>query len=233
MTNYKILKKYSILIVFGIILLFSLLIIYLKELNKKSASYFEDTPETTQSAEDIVNASYGPDGPPKMGTAKGCSTPNDLVGMCIDYDLCCSSISETNKCFCNHPFLQSCKTSYDACMNDPTNQSMYPSKKQITEKCSTDNAACCKKYNNIPLKSTDFNEPVHRTQSDNIICNMSSVKNIESKCLEFCQTRPECVAYSSNTMSCNLYSKISPYVPKLDSEGRPAENSSINYYIKK
>lgn len=233
MSTYKILKKYNILIVLTIIILFSLLIIYLKDLNKKSASYFEDTPpETTQSAEDIVNASYGADGPPKMGVAKTCSSNADLVSMCIDYDNCCASMTENNKCFCANPFTQSCKNKYDACMNDPTNQSMYPSKQQITDKCSTDNKECCSKYNDKQFKSSNFTQQKNRSQNDNIICSMSSIKNIESRCMELCQTNSECVAYSSNTMKCNLYNKLSPFTEKLDEYGKPVANTSIKFYTK-
>ena len=234
MTSYKILKKYSIFIVLGIILLFSLFIIYLKQLNNNDNNNDNDNENKILRFVDINKAAYGKSGPPEFGASKTCKANFDIVGYCMDYDVCCSNPSEPTKCFCEHPFVKACKTSHDECMNNSANKSKYPSITDLTEKCKNDNEECCKKYNDIPIESTNFSTPpTHQTQIDNKLCSVSSYRNNETKCLELCQTNPDCAAYNTLDCGCNLFTKVSEYHPKLDTYGHPAENTGIKFYIKK
>ena len=235
----KINKKYSIIILLCFLLLFLLCIIYFKINNKikiKSKSNFYNmlqdevnrlkAPVTTaMSQEDSAKArGFGPDGPPEMGTVKSCESSSDIVGVCMDYNTCCSDSASKNSCFCSHPFTLSCKTKYDECMNDPNNKSIYNTKKTLTEKCSADNSDCCKVYNNIPIKSSNFTEPTNNLQTDNILCNVSLIKNLNNVCTGLCQTNPKCAAYSIKGTSCNLFTFVSPHANNI--------NPSVNFYTK-
>ena len=196
--------------------------------NRYNIANFNDTenaPETTMSAELINEQAFGEDGPPKMGEATTCNSVIDVVGVCIDYQTCCSEPSEYNKCACEHPFTKACKTKYDSCVNSANKN------KDMITKCNSVNSDCCKEYNNIKINSSNFTGPKHITQSDSKLCTISSGKNIDLKCLELCQTYPNCASYSTTDYSCNLYNKVTQ-TEKLDSKGDSDGNTSINYFTK-
>ena len=169
----------------------------------------------------VMNNTYG-----------GCTATSDVVGFCIDYNNCCRTKPSINKCICEHPFVKNCKSEYDNCINDQNNKNTY-TKTQLIEKCKSDNSNCCKKYNDIQINSNNFDPPIKRTQNQSILCNLTSIKNLEQKCLELCQTNPECVAYASNKVTCNLYTGVTDYQPKLDMNGQDISNKNVNYYIKR
>ena len=66
-------------------------------------------------------------------------------------------------------------------------------------------------------------------------------RNIDQKCLELCQTTPDCKSYSVNVGKifqsygvCKLYDTVEISNPKIDPlSGKPANNISTDYYIKK
>jgi len=246
----KITNTNNILIIIIVLLVFSLFVYAVLNKYKKKIyqiSQFENTPvtpspspsptspneplTTTSTLNDINAKLYGPDGPPPTEIYKSCSATSDIVDFCIDYDNCCSTKSVNNKCFCDHPFTKSCKANYDICMNDPNNISSN-TKLQLTEKCKLENSDCCKAYNNIPISSSSFGDNMHHDQIGNVICNVPMIKNIEQKCLELCQTNPNCSAYSTTRLNCNLYNTVSSYQPKLDQFGKEIINTSVKFYIK-
>ena len=250
----KITNTNNILIIIIVLLVFSLFVYAVLNKYKKKIyqiSQFENTPVTpvtpaipsqsptspnepvtTISTINDINAKlYGPDGPPPTEIYKSCSATSDIVDFCIDYDNCCSTKSVNNKCFCEHPFTKSCKANYDICMNDPNNISSN-TKLQLTEKCKLENSDCCKAYNNIPISSSSFGDQLYRIQMDNIMCNIPLIKNIEQKCLEMCQTNPDCSSYSISRLNCILHNKVSTNQPKLDTNGNEVINTSVKYYIK-
>ena len=216
-----------------------------KNINNKSN--FDDTtiPKATLDPNDPNNmygegvhaqanaAAFEGNDPPVMSNSKGCSTNSDIVGFCTDYDNCCvNNISANNTCMCQHPYTQSCKIQYDACMNDPTSISLL-TKQQLTDKCKLQNSECCKAYNKIDISSSNFTSLPNAEQNNNILCQIMSVKNIEDKCMEMCKTNPLCKGYSTTKLTCKLYSDINPYTPRIDmSTLKPITNPNINFYKK-
>ena len=177
-----------------------------------------------------------PDGRPEMEKEpKQCKETSDIIGFCKNSDICCGSESETTKCFCDHPLTKSCKTKYDTCMKDPSNIKNYK-KDKLTEKCNLEKSGCCEAHNKIEINSNNFNKKEHHNQSSNLICSTPPINNIEQKCLELCQSRPDCKAYVTSQLSCDLFSEISPYSPPLDPKtGKPLTNVNlnINFFSKK
>ena len=202
---------------------------------------FEDTPQSptttsmadSVSATDVNNGLYGKGNtPPETNMPKDCSGNNDVVGFCMDYANCCNNGAINNDCFCKHPLVASCKTQYDACMEDPKSKLIFTSQ-QLMDKCKAQNKECCTAYNNISISSSKFNAPEKRDQKDNILCDLASVKNIEAKCMELCQTNPDCLGYSTNSLVCKLFNKIGASQAKIDPlSGRSVSNSINDFYIK-
>ena len=229
-------KKNSFFIIIILIIVKILLIYYFfsNKINKYiyNTANFEDTekpsentPETTISPALIQEQTFGKNGAPEMGPPKTCKFITDVVGVCVDYETCCSIPSENNKCACEHPFTKSCKTNYDSCIKDANGD------KNMIENCKSTNSGCCKEYNNIKINSSNFTGPKHITQTDSKICRIASGQNIESKCLELCQTNSECASYSTTDYSCDLFNKVTQK-EKVDSKGNSIGNTSINYYTK-
>jgi hypothetical protein len=216
-------SKYIIFLLITICILILLFLLYL--LNTKYKYYQKSA---------FISASGNPD-----QTVQVCSVnPGDVVGMCSNYKACCSSSGSTNSCICTHPVVQQCKTSYDTCMNDTNNLKIY-TPEQLSEKCTAQNSQCCTSYNNITIDSANFNDPIIQEQKDNIICtmNITNNMNITQKCMELCQTNPNCKAFSILQTSlapvgCNLFSEISP--PLIDPlGGNSSSGKKPNYYVKK
>jgi len=241
-------KKYKTTIIFLVVIVIIILlyIIYkywlkqywLKQyINKNKSNFVNATPVTTEpdeiSSDEISKGAFGKDGPPVMGEAKGCSAVSDVVDFCKDYDICCANYNSNNKCFCEHPITKSCKSIYDTCMNDPTNIKLFNTS-QLTDKCKSMNNECCKSYNKIAISSNNFNSPIKRNQTDNVLCNVSSIKNIEQKCMELCNTTPECAAYSTTKLTCNLYKSVSDFIPSTDAmTGNTISSSNVDFFTKK
>lgn len=190
---------------------------------------FEDATPIDASVSNV----YGTTVPPVMGPPQECKAAADIVDYCIDYENCCSTNTANNGCFCNNPSVKSCKNQLDLCMQDPIAIKLY-TKDQLTAKCKAQNNECCKAYNNIAISSNSFNDPIKRNQKDSIICTLAPIKNITQKCLELCQTNPDCAAYSTTNVSCNLYNKVSTNTVKIDPlTGKEITNTVIDYYTKK
>lgn len=136
-----------------------------------------------------------------------CNTNNmNIIDTCMNYDTCCpkNNIFEGNTCYCNHPYIQQCRNT-------------FTDKDQLKE--------CCKKYNTININPDAFHKSIKQDQQSNIICSISSTKNLDSKCMELCQTNPQCKAYSADLFNCILFDNINPITNN--------KNSTTNYYIKK
>lgn len=217
-------KLLIILLILGLILLGVIIILFLK--NYKSLfgdiqlEYFK-----TQNNSEIDDTSKF-----TMDEIKGCEFPNDLVGVCNDYINCCSTVKK-NDCFCNHPIVKQCNKDYNKCMKDNEILKIYTIE-QLEKKCKEQVNACCMSYNDINIDSDKFEAPIKHSQTSNLICSLPVVQNIEQKCMELCQTYPECSAYSVDDLNCNLFSSFSK--PKLDPlTGNPSIDTKYNYYIKK
>lgn len=231
-------SNFIIFIIFIIILIIIVLVLaslfkLIQINNKSNKSNFENTEPTL--SEDSKNASSKafPDGPPVEDKQKGCNANSDVVGFCMDYDACCGDNLENSKCFCNNPAVKSCKIQHHICMNEPTSKTIY-TKQQITDKCNAQNTECCKAYNNISIDTSKFSSPEPRYQKDNILCTLSSVKNIDQKCFELCQTTPDCTSFATTKLSCNLYNSVSNNIPGIDPlTGKKIKTTNSNYYIKK
>ena len=227
-------KKLVIVIVVVVVIIVVIILLYVisKYYKERNKSNFDDAVPSTTYA-DAVSETYGKDGPPVMVKPQGCSATSDVVDFCKNYDNCCSSTNSNSKCFCEHPITKSCKVKFDSCMNDPTNISSN-TKQQLTDKCTLDKSGCCKEYNNVSISSDNFNSPLLQNQTDNILCSLSSIKNMEQICMELCQTTPNCAAYSTTKLNCNLYNNISEYIPKTDpSTGKEIINTTVEFYVKK
>ena len=108
----------------------------------------------------------------------------------------------------------------------------YNTKTLLTNKCKSDNAECCKKYNKISINSNNFGEKQNITQQDNLICNLSSIKNVEQKCMELCQTNKNCAAYSTSNFGCNLFSNVTAKVIAKNPDNQDLPSNNSNFYIK-
>jgi len=143
-----------------------------------------------------------------------CNTESDIVDFCINYNSCCSYNSPTKDCLCNHPLVQNCRTNFTNCLNNNPNNL---SKDDLMTSCRASNSTCCNAYNNnLSIKSSAFTK--YKNKNDPVIkplCSITSVPDMEQKCLELCTTTPRCVAYAlstgavvSNYGKCSLYDSV-------------------------
>jgi len=168
-----------------------------------------------------------------------CNTESDLVNFCINYKSCCGSESTTKECICSHPIIKNCRTKFENCINDKEQIKMY-GKKVLMEKCINENKACCIPYNSISINSDNFKSPIKNNPTINKICSISSIPNLEEKCIELCITNPECKAFSidkgqlvQSYGTCNLYNAIKINQTKIDPlTGKETETTNADYYIK-
>ena len=222
----------NIIIIISII---AIIIVGIILLNKKISSFenvIELDPTTT-------NFSELPS-PPSVPPSTACSAQyGDVSEYCLDYNNCCKTSNEMNSCLCNHPSVKKCKADYDNCMNDINNIKNY-TKDELSKMCISKNKQCCLDYNNIDIDSTIFStNPINFNPKNNKICSLqdSGKMNLEQKCIELCQTYPDCAAYNLNTSSfgsfkCSLFSSIEK--PNSDPiTGKPVIDASYDYYIKK
>ena len=90
-------------------------------------------------------------------------------------------------------------------------------------------------------KKYNFKSPIKNNPENNKICSLVNTPNAEEKCLELCNTRPDCKAYSLDKgalvqtyTTCNLYNDVS--IDKINSNaytGKPIKKTNADYYIKK
>ena len=247
---FKTIKQNKKLLKFILLIVILLIIIYLLYLFLISYKFYNSYKSNKSNKSQFIDASSFPTGTisqasmdklpsPNEPPATGCSAaPGDITGFCSDYSNCCTSQSGTNSCVCTHPIVQKCKTEYDACMNDSEILNIY-SIAQRTAKCNAQVKDCCIPYNEIAIDSTKFNTPIKQTQSQDLICSLSATNNmnITQKCMELCQTYPNCVAFNvikTNiaATACNLFSSVSK--PQLDPlTGKASINTQNDYYVKK
>ena len=169
-----------------------------------------------------------------------CKTEGDLVNFCINYKSCCGTGSTTKECICSHPIVKNCRKQFDTCINDKEQIKIY-GKKALMDKCIDENKACCIPYNSISINSDNFKTPIKNNPTIHKICSISSIPNVEEKCMELCSTNPECKAFSVNKGqlvqtygTCNLYNAIKINQPKIDPlTGKEKETTNADYYIKK
>ena len=149
-----------------------------------------------------------------------CFFGDNVVDYCLNYDNCCKNNNNDKNCYCNHSFVKNCKTIYDECINTQTPETCAPTLKE-----------CCIKYNNINIEYDNFKKPIIQEQRSNTICNLNFIKNIDTKCMELCQTNTTCKAYSTTAgINCVLYDNILPIPTKI---GTKTSKESTKYYIKK
>lgn len=169
-----------------------------------------------------------------------CNTENDIVDFCINYNKCCAENSTTKACLCQHPFIQKCRSEFEACLDNP-NSIKGDSKQVVMDKCLEKNKKCCIPYNSLSISTHDFKSPIKNNPENNKICSLVNTPNAETKCLELCNTNSECKAYSLDTgalvqtyTTCNLYNDVS--IDKINSNaytGKPIKKTNADYYIKK
>ena len=230
-------KNIIVLTIVILIILFILIVLYLNNnVNKNShISSFDDIlptgPTTTNFGGYTLDSSKLPI-PPNMPPPKSCSAqPGDIAGVCSDYSNCCKSNNSSSSCICAHPIVKQCQADYNTCMTNSTTD-------ELKNICTTQNKDCCLKYNKTNLDSSKFKEPI-KNQADNLICSLTAAgnMNITDKCMELCQTYPNCVAYSVNktalsSIGCSLFSSVSK--PALDPvTGKPIVDTQNDYYVKK
>lgn len=228
--NYKIIQIIQIIFIAIILyLLFLLYLLYNKYKNSQKLKFY-NIPQTTTVSSTVQ---------PLATTAEpqACSvSPGDLAGMCNNYSSCCKKGNASSSCLCTHPVIQKCQTKYNTCMTDSNYIKKYtPS--QLADTCSAINSECCNAYNNINIDSKNFNTPIIKTQKDNLICYIpaSNNMNMTDKCMELCETNPNCAAFSINqnnmaVFGCNLFSKVS----NTNQNNKDSIIEQLpNYYIKK
>lgn len=169
-----------------------------------------------------------------------CKTEGDLVNFCINYKSCCGSGSTTKECICSHPIVKNCRQQFENCINDEEQIKIY-GKKALMNKCMDENKACCIPYNSISINSDNFKTPIKNNPTIHKMCSISSIPNIEEKCMELCSTNPECKAFSLDKGqlvqtygTCNLYNAVKINQTKIDPlTGKEKETTNADYYIKK
>lgn len=163
-----------------------------------------------------------------------CNTANDIVDFCINYNKCCSENSTTKACLCEHPFIQKCRSDFEECLDNPEELKLYGGQ-FIMDKCLEKNKKCCIPYNSLSISSNNFKSPIKNNPENNIICSLANTNTAEEKCLELCNTRPDCKAYSFKKFNtCNLYNDVT--IDKINSNaytGKPIKKTKVDYYIKK
>ena len=257
------LKLINLIYLFFIILIIYLVYILIISLYDKNNEKFIDTPistsiptsklsqiptnieKTTKTSKETSKETSTPintNTETSTSTKKeSCKAVDNVVDFCINYDSCCAGGSYATKaCFCNHPITLQCKAEYDTCMSDTSLSKLYTTE-QLKQKCASQQKNCCIPYNSISLSSDKFDTPIKNEPSIKELCSVSSIPNIEQKCLELCQTTPDCKAYSVNVGKivqsygvCKLYDTVSILTQKIDPiSGKPADNIDTDYYIKK
>ena len=169
-----------------------------------------------------------------------CKTEGDLVNFCINYKSCCGSGSTTKECICSHPVVKNCRQQFENCINDEEQIKIY-GKQALMYKCMDENKACCIPYNSISINSDNFKTPIKNNPTIHKMCSISSIPNIEEKCMELCSTNPECKAFSLDKGqlvqtygTCNLYNAVKINQTKIDPlTGKEKETTNADYYIKK
>lgn len=178
--------------------------------------------------------------PSTLTIQESCKAIDNVVDFCINYDSCCSNSNLTKACFCNHPITLKCKAEYDTCISDTSLKNLY-TEEQLKQKCASQQKNCCIPYNSISLSSNKFDAPIKNEPNIKEMCSVSSIRNLDQKCLELCQTNPECKAYSVNVGKivqsygeCKLYDTVSILDPQIDPlSGKPKYNIATDYYVKK
>ena len=169
---------------------------------------------------------------------KGCNAQSaDLVGYCMDYVNCCGGSGEgPSKCICSHPLVSKCKTEYDSCMNDQDILKFYTTEQRL-KKCSEQIKGCCTPYGNVKGDASKFEPPIKANQKNDLLCALPAVKGLLSKCMELCQTNPDCKAFNTDDdIICNMFSAVNkekPMISALTGKVDPASQSKMNYYVKK
>ena len=169
-----------------------------------------------------------------------CSSESDIVNFCINYKSCCGTGSATKECICSHPIVKNCRDKFETCINNESQIKIY-GKKALMDKCIDENKSCCIPYNSISINSNNFKTPIKNNPTINKICSISSIPNLEEKCMELCTTNPECKAFSLDRGqlvqtygTCNLYNDIKIDQIKTDPlTGKEKETTTVDYYIKK
>jgi hypothetical protein len=227
--KYKFIDIIILLILFSI-LIYKIIIFFSlnnKSYNKSYNEKFENLiPTTTFTNETIINTKSSSNPSITSNTTAisiptdvetNCNADNNVIGYCINYNGCCTqNITVNNDCYCKHPIVQKCKKIFDECITNKENNNCKDKLKE-----------CCIDYNKINIDSSYFNKPIKQEQQSKMICSISSTNNIEQKCMELCQTTPECKSYSVNTFNCMLFNDIDPIQQKQ------GLTPITDYYIKK
>lgn len=182
----------------------------------------------------VLQNMYPPGSQPPV-SVKACTADSDIVKVCLNYNDCCSNMTPNNQCFCNHPVVQQCKSDYDSCIS---------ANPQDTSKCATQTKSCCTAYNSVSINYNNFNKPINYEQTNNKLCSVQLIKNLPQKCLELCQTTPNCAAFSTNgDLYCNLYTAVDQDANEVSQNDiqeaaksnviKPLFNTKSKYYIKK
>ena len=199
----------------------------MKDINNSEQEEVNSTPQNT--TEEIIEEPAGK-----------CKTEGDLVHFCINYKSCCGTGSTIKECICSHPVVKNCRDKFETCINNETQINIY-GKKALMEKCIDENKACCIPYNSISINSDNFKTPIKNNPTIHKMCSISSIPNIEEKCMELCSTNPECKAFSLDKGqlvqtygTCNLYNAVKINQTKIDPlTGKEKETTNADYYIKK
>ena len=233
-------KKNEIIIILIIIIIIIYLIYYLLNYYK---NYKESVNTKKNNNENKINSSEelinNEEEIVKEPSGK-CNTANDIVDFCINYNKCCSENSTTKACLCEHPFIQKCRSKFEKCLDNPEELKLYGGQ-FLMDKCLEKNKKCCIPYNSLSISTNNFKSPIKNNPENNKICSLVNTPNAEEKCLELCNTRPDCKAYSLDKgalvqtyTTCNLYNDIS--IDKINSNaysGKPIKKTNADYYIKK
>jgi hypothetical protein len=182
-------------------LVFVLLLVYVIVIFIRKRNNFVDIPSTTF---DMSKVKTTPSDSPS-----GCSNGTDIPSVCMNFNSCCSSsYSNVNgQCFCNHPFVKDCNDKYKTCISNNTNTN--------TSNCSDILQNCCKQYSRSDILASNFQNPINATQNSNKLCSINGIVNLEQRCMEICQTNPNCRAYSTAIGNCTLYDKTN-YIQSSD-----------------
>jgi hypothetical protein len=226
-------KYYLIIGILGLIIIGLCIYLFLSSSNSKKTyleKFYEDTQQTTTNNNDTANTTNTPattvnyvaSAPTVANKDTTCKNNTNIVSVCKSYENCCkTSTSQTNDCFCKHPYITNCYQSYESCITgeggDKTN-------------CQEILDNCCNKYLDTDILTTNFEKPINASQTGNQLCSISGIPNFEQRCMELCQTNTNCKSYSlvsSNNLpgTCNLYDTINY------TKAKPRDNTI--YVVKK
>ena len=197
MINYTLIVIISVLIFLSVLIVSRIETFDLKDDISKGITDVEDNTHSDPSQEDRYTI---------------CPDGASFEDIATNYVSCCKL--DSNKCLCNHPLFNKCKTNYLNMIKDQ-DYHKYLDKKNIKKMGNNYMANCIKalessfkNYNNKYSNNKSGKQMVSR------LCTFSNKDSMKNTCKNMCNIwKNECKGYSSDDSNCVLYNNISLFNP--------------------